>query len=211
MVNELRFGYTRTTFNFVNIDVNVPADGTGYKVNTGVTDPLAGGLPNINIGSFSTGLGTAANRPQYFTPNPFYDVQDSISILKGKRSFKFGGEVSHLEADANVYNVGRGAFNFDSLQTFFEGAPATGQILAGKPAIKNTWKMYSGYVQDDWRATPKLIINLGLRYEYVTPLKESSNLWGSFDPSSPTGMVQLWQTGRDPLWSAVFPYPSPLF
>jgi Carboxypeptidase regulatory-like domain/TonB dependent receptor len=203
-VNELRFGLSRTTFNFVNIDVNKPSNGTsaGYPINTGVTDPLVGGLPNINIGGFSTGLGTASNRPQYFTPNPFYDVQDSISVLKGKHSIKFGGEVAHMEADINVYNVGRGLFNFPTLQAFFQGAPATGQILAGKPAVKNTWMMYSGYVQDDWRVTPKLIINLGLRYEYVTPLKEATNLWGSFDPASATGMVQQGQAGYSTIWKA---------
>jgi Carboxypeptidase regulatory-like domain len=213
VVNELRFGLTRTTFNFVNIDVNVPADGKGYPINTGVTDPLVGGLPNINIGSFSTGLGTAANRPQYFTPNPFYDAQDSVSLLKGKHSFKFGGEIAFMEADTNVYNVGRGQFNFGTsaglcfagataLEDFFCGRPATGQVLAGKPALKNTWRMYSGYLQDDWRATPKLIINLGLRYEYVTPEKEASNLWGNFDPTSTTGMVQQGQAGHNTVWKA---------
>src|SRR5882672_9568212 len=204
LVNELRFGYTRTTFNFVNIVVNQVQNGSSKEglLNTGVTDPLTGGLPNINIGGFSTGLGTASNRPQYYSPNPFYDVQDSISILKGKHSFKFGGEFSHMEADANVYNTGRGLFNFPTLQTFFQGAPGNGLVLAGKPAIKNTWKMFAGYVQDDWRATPKLIINLGLRYEYVTPMKEANNLWGSFDPSSPTGMVQQGQSGHDTIWKA---------
>jgi hypothetical protein len=62
--------------------------------------------------------------------------------------------------------------------------------------------MYAGYVQDDWRMTPKLMINLGLRYEYVTPQKEASNLWGNFDPSSPTGMVQQGQAGHSTLWKA---------
>jgi hypothetical protein len=213
VVNELRVGSTRTTFNFVNIDVNKLANGTssGYLLNTGVTDALVGGLPNINIGSFSTGLGTAANRPQYFTPNPFYDGQDSISLLKGKHSFKFGGEIAFLEADSNVYNVGRGQFNFgtatglcfagaSALEDFFCGRPATGQVLSGKPALKNTWRMYAGFVQDDWRMTPKLMINLGLRYEYVTPEKEANNLWGSFDPA--LGMVQQGQPGYATLWKA---------
>ena len=45
-------------------------------------------------------MGTAFNRPQYFTPNPYYDFQDSVSILKGKHSIKIGGEFAHLEADA---------------------------------------------------------------------------------------------------------------
>jgi carboxypeptidase family protein len=205
VVNELRFGFSRTTFDFVNQDVNVTANGTGYPLNTGVTDPLVGGLPNINIGSFSTGLGTATNRPQYYSPNPFYDAQDSISLLKGKHSLKFGGEVAHLEADSNVYNYGRGLFNFPTLQSFFAGQPSNpggnvAQVLAGKPLNKLTWMMYGGYVQDDWRVSPKLIINAGLRYEYFTPMKEANNNWGTFDPASPFGMVQQGQAGYPTLW-----------
>ena len=189
VVNELRFGYTRTTFDFINIDVNKLANGTssGYMLNTGITNPLTGGLPNINIGSFMF-LGTATKRPQYFTPNPTYDVMDSISILRGKHSFKFGGEFAHMEADNDIYNQGRGQFNFPTLESFFEGSPASASVLAGNPAVKLTWMNTSGFLQDDWRVTPKLIINLGLRYEYLTPMKEANNLWGDFDPN--LGMIQ---------------------
>jgi hypothetical protein len=193
VVNEMRFGYTRTTFDFVNVDVGKLANGTssGYLLNTGVTDPLTGGLPNVNLApQFSgfNGLGTQTNRPQYFTPNPTYDFQDSISYLKGKHAIKFGGEFAHMEADNTIYNVGRGQFNFPSLQSFFAGTPSSAGLLAGNPAVKLTWMNTSGYIQDDWRVTPKLMINLGLRYEYFTPMKEANNLWGSFDPN--LGMVQ---------------------
>jgi len=113
LVNELRFGYTRTDFDFVNVDVGKPADGSGltggagYPINTGVTNPLAGGLPNIWISTFGapTGgpaLGTALNRPQYFSPNPVYNFTESISYLKGKHSLKFGGEYMHIEAESGV-------------------------------------------------------------------------------------------------------------
>ena len=114
VVNEVRFGYDRVTFDFVNIDVNTPA--STYGINTGITNPLAGGLPSIVITGFGNGgtpvLGTAFNRPQYFTPNPYWDIQDSVSVLKGKHSIKVGGEYTHLEADAQVFNNGRGRFNF---------------------------------------------------------------------------------------------------
>ena len=46
----------------------------------------------------------------------------------------------------------------------------------------------AGYVQDDWRITPKLILNFGLRYEYVSPIKDTNNNFGTFDPN--LGMVQ---------------------
>src|SRR4029077_9392059 len=41
-----------------------------------------------------------------------------------------------------------------------------------------------------WRIVPKLMLNLGLRYEYTSPLKEANGLFGNFDPNSPFGMVQ---------------------
>src|ERR1700730_31842 len=65
VVNEMRFGYDRITFNFINADVGTPA--TTYGLNTGITNPLAGGLPSVTIApSFGLGgtpvLGTAIGR-----------------------------------------------------------------------------------------------------------------------------------------------------
>ncbi len=44
---------------------------------------------------------------------------------------------------------------------------------------------FAGFVQDDWRVTPKVIVNLGLRYMYVTPMKDANNNFGNFDPTEP--------------------------
>jgi hypothetical protein len=212
VVNEARFGYDKATFDFVNIDVNSPA--SSYGVNTGVTNPLAGGLPSIVIQGFGNGgtpvVGTAFNRPQYFTPNPYWDVQDSVSLLRGKHSIKIGGEFAHVEADAAVFNNGRGRFNFfggqllggnsTSLEDYFAGALSGATLLSGQPLSKLTAFNYAGYVQDDWRVTPKLIVNLGIRYMMFTPFKDAFNNIGNFDPSSPTGMVQQGQPGFGSIW-----------
>jgi hypothetical protein len=211
VVNEARFGYDRTTFDFVNIDVNSPA--STYGINTGVTNTLAGGLPSIVITGFGNGgtpvVGTAFNRPQYFTPNPYWDVQDSVSLLKGKHSFKIGGEFAHVEADSEVFNNGRGRFNFfggqafpgsTSLEDFFAGAPSGATLLSGNPLAKLTAFDYAGFIQDDWRATQRVIVNLGLRYTIFTPFKDGNNNIGNFDPTSPSGMVQQGQPGYNTMW-----------
>ena len=223
VVNEARFGYDRTTFNFVNIDVNAAA--STYGVNTGVTNPLAGGLPSIVINGFGNGgtpvIGTAFNRPQYFTPNPYWVIQDSISVLKGKHSIKLGGEFAHLEADAQVFNNGRGRFNFlggatsnpafncpppatgscsTSLEDFFAGNLSNAVLLAGQPLSQLTARNYAFYLQDDWRVAPRLIVNVGLRYNFLTPMKDTFNNIGNFDPSSSTGMVQQGQPGFGTIW-----------
>ena len=202
LVNELRFGYDRISFSFINTDVGVTAN--SYGINSGVTNKLAGGLPSVTIApSFGLGgtpvLGTAFNRPQYFTPNPYFDIQDSVSVLKGKHSVKIGGEFAHLEADAQVFNNGRGRFDFPSLQGFFEGAPS-GTLLTGNPSSKLTAMNFAGYIQDDWRISPKMIINLGLRYTFLTPMKDANNDLGNFDPASATGLVQQGQAGYSTIW-----------
>lgn len=214
VVNEARFGYDKTTFDFVNIDVSSPA--STYGVNTGVTNPLAGGLPSIVIAGFGNGgtpvVGTAFNRPQYFTPNPYWDIQDSVSVLKGKHSIKIGGEFAHVEADAAVFNNGRGRFNFlggglgaalpnsTSLEDFFAGALSGATLLSGQPQAKWTAFDYAGFIQDDWRLSQRVILNLGLRYTVFTPFKDALGNMGNFDPSSPTGMVQQGQPGFSTVW-----------
>src|SRR5260370_15283932 len=111
----MRFSNSRVSFDFINSDVNTPA--STYGINTGITNPLAGGLPSITMAGFGNGgtpvIGTAFNRPQYFTPNPYYDFQDSVSYLKGKHAFKFGAEFTHMEADAQVFVNGPGRFDFN--------------------------------------------------------------------------------------------------
>ena len=214
VVNEARFGYDRVSFQFVNVDVNTPA--STYGVDTGVTNPLAGGLPSVVITGFGNGgtpvIGTAFNRPQYFTPNPYWDVQDSVSVQHGKHSIKIGGEFAHLEADAQVFNNGRGRFNFlgggigaalpnsSSLEDFFAGDLTNAVLLGGQPLSKLTAFDYAGYVQDDWRISPRVILNLGMRYNFITPMKDANNNIGNFDPSSPSGMVQQGQPGFGTIW-----------
>jgi len=77
------------------------------------------------------------------------------------------------------------------LEDFFAGNPFDGTQLVGNPNIKMTWRSIAAFVQNDWRVTPKFMLNLGLRYSYVSPIKEVQWLLGNFDPAR--GMVQQGQ------------------
>ena len=209
-VNELRFGYDRVSFNFTNVDITTPADGKGYPINTGITTP--GGLPTINVAGFANAgaqmLGTNFNRPQFNSPNPYFDIQDAVSYLRGKHAFKFGFEFAHLEGDIATYSDGRGFIDFfggqnlagasTSLEDFFAGTPSDAIRLVGDPHRTAHWNIPAGFVQDDWRVTPKLIVNLGLRYEYVSPMNMKNNAWATFDPA--LGLVQQGASTRPTLW-----------
>jgi hypothetical protein len=210
LVNEARFGYDRATNNFGLNDAKVLPDGSGltggngYPINTGVT--AVGGLPYINIQGFFN-LGSWRGRPDTQAPNPYWDLQDSVSYLRGKHAFKFGGEFAHIEAD-RVFGDYRGRFDFrgsktfsgsTNLEDFLAGNPARSAHYVGSGSRTLTWRSYAGFVQDDWRIVPKLMLNLGLRYEYRTPMKEINGLFGNFDPA--LGLVQQGQSSvGNTLW-----------
>jgi len=209
LVNEVRVSYNRMSLQFLTADITKFANGTDYPLNTGITS--VGGFPFVVITGFNA-LGTS-HRTE-LAPNPYYDLQDSVSYLRGRHTFKFGGEFTHIEADSNVHPT-QGRIFFKSGQTpgltdcsggvscpledFFAGIPARGLQLIGNPNIKMTWRSIAGFVQDDWRVTPKFMLNLGLRYSYVSPIKEVNGLLGNFDPAR--GMVQQGQPSvGDTLW-----------
>jgi hypothetical protein len=191
VVNEMRGGYNRYSVLTGSDDAALTS-----VVNTGSTVP---GFPDIDIKGFHE-LGTWHNRPGQNAPNPYYDLQDSLSLLRGKHTFRFGGEYAHIEADAYVPDYGRGQIGFASLTTLFEGIPSGGKTLLGSPRRRYLWKSFGAFVQDDYRMNEKLTVNLGLRYELKTPIREANNLWGNFDPTSPTGLVQQGQGGRSTIW-----------
>jgi hypothetical protein len=206
VVNEMRGGYNRYSVLTGSDDAKLTC-----VVNTGSVVP---GCPDIDVGGFHE-LGTWHNRPANNAPNPYYDLQDSLSVLRGKHTFKFGGEYAHIEADAYVPDFGRGQIGFAGGQTagladcggsscpledLFAGNPSDGKTLFGSPRRRMLWKSFAGFVQDDYRMNEKLTLNLGLRYELKTPIREANNQFGNFDSTSPTGMVQQGQGGRSTLW-----------
>jgi hypothetical protein len=214
LVNEARFGWDKVSFALLSDDNTKFANGTDYPLNTGITS--VGGFPTVTIGSFAP-LGAWRGRPLEFV-NPYYDYQDSVSYLAGKHTFKFGAEITHIETFVNIHDT-RGRIDFLGgatpgltdcksssgvpqscpLEDFFAGSPTRASQLVGATARDMTWMNYAGFVQDDWRITPKLIVNLGLRYSFVSPMKEINGLLGTFVPT--LGMVQQGQPSiGDTLW-----------
>ena len=202
LVNEARFGYNLFEFALAQSDAKLFANGKDYPLNTGIT--TAGGFPNVEIGSTFAPLGGWRGRPIDFE-NPASDFQDNISYLRGKHAFKFGGEFTHVHIDFNLHDT-RGRIQFRGnqvsrltdcggkscpLEDYFAGLPQRAFQLVGTTPRTINWTSTAGFAQDDWRIKPRLMLNLGLRYSYVSPLKEANNLFGTFDPA--LGLVQQGQ------------------
>ncbi|MGB9073348.1 MAG: TonB-dependent receptor [Terriglobales bacterium] len=209
-VNEARFGYNRLYQPTLPGDLNAPA--SSYGLNTGVSGPFTGGLPRIGFGGyFFPGLG-GFKWPKFQGPDTITQFIDHVSYTAGKHALKFGGEI-HRDAVTNAaFGNARGSITFlggntpdpnnpgsflntSQLEDFLAGAPFKVSVLTGDPKRKLSNWAYAAFVQDDWRVSHNLTINLGLRYEFNSIVKEAHNLLGNFDPSAPTGLIQAGQPG----------------
>lgn len=179
---------------------------TQYGVDSG---SLGCGIPSIIVSGFTGQVGYAQNRLQFDT-----DAQgaDSLSYTRGKHQFKFGTDVrlEHflgskvLDSQTGVTNFGAAGYaaftGATALEDFLAGVPSSEIIRDGSPVRNVTTDKIALFAQDDWRVVPRLILNLGLRWEDETPLRASGGLIGNFDPSAPSGMIQngqVWKNQSD--------------
>lgn len=194
VVNVARFGYILMNRGSLQIDSNLPP--TTYGINTGVT--IVGGFPIIRVAGFNQ-LGGSPGWPYRFGPDSVYQFVDYVSYLRGNHAFKFGGDIRRNYADPAQRGSAKGAINFrgggrafqgsTTLEDFLAGDPANATIQAGNPERHLLQWAYAASAQDDWRVTPKVTANLGLRYEYTTPMSEENHLLGGFDPK--VGLEQI--------------------
>jgi Carboxypeptidase regulatory-like domain/TonB dependent receptor len=204
LVNEARFGYNRLYQPTFTADHGKLA--STYGLDTGVTNPLYGGLPRINIANwyvFPQELG-GFNWPKIQGPDTRVQFIDHVSYTAGKHAVKVGGEIHRDAFSGAAYGGVRGRIKFgfcndtynNPLEDFFGGIPCSASQLVGDPTRHiHNWG-YAGFVQDDWRIAKNFTLNIGLRYELNTVIKEDHNLLGNFDPA--TGLQQVGQQIKSP-------------
>ena len=181
--------------------INLPAIGMDDLGSTFTTQgPKT--LPDISISGYFSAGGALAGP---VSDTDFYSLRDMVSITKGKHTLDFGGEVS-LEKDMVVGNLDNfGIFNFSSsaptttgnaLSDFITGQVSTMEQDTPYHGLISNW-YFAFYAQDNYRLTPRLTLNLGLRYDVQTSPVESSDLTATFIPgvqstkvpSAPLGML----------------------
>ena len=181
LVNDFRAGYNRISnalAPFVNTFLNSQY-GFGY------IPPLPGltGLPNITITGYSN-LGEAAFLPDSKGSDTF-QLTDSLIWNKGKHFVKVGGEYRWVRSRFNIDGNARGTFAFTSAFTgnafadYLLGDPNTATLTSDLIGDLR-YRYYGAYVNDDWKVTPKLTLNAGIRYEYESPPFERNDLQSNF-------------------------------
>jgi hypothetical protein len=193
LINEFRFGYNQiNSHRFqLNANTNVSQDLNFPGVPFG---PNLGGLPQIAINDGTTGIGSAGFLPAIESQNS-YVFTDNLTWIHGRHSAKFGTEIRNEKFTLFEPSAARGTLNFASDFTDNPASPNSGgeafaTFLLGIPdggTITNTHnvdyhrQIYAVYAQDDFRMTPRLTFNLGLRYELFTTIKAAGNQQANFD------------------------------
>jgi len=200
-VNEARFGYNRLYQPTFTADHNTNIQST-YGLDTGVTNPLYGGLPRISVFPFfifPQEFG-GFNWPKVQGPDTRQQFIDHVSYIRGRHALKFGGELHRDAFSGGAYGGTRGRLKFiggetlggnsNGMEDFFAGLPTNGTLLIGDPTRHiHNWG-FAGFLQDDWHISKNVTVNLGVRYELNTVIKEEHNLLGNFDPAK-GGLVQV--------------------
>src|SRR6266404_4033915 len=196
LVNEFRVGYNR--INSHRFQLNFNQDISGQLQFPGVPfTPINGGLPSISFADGTATIGSSGFLPSVEKQNS-YVFTDNLTWIKGRHALKFGGEIRVEQFTIFQPAASRGEMGFGSEFTDNPASPGTGgnafaTFLLGIPDFGDITSLhnvdyrrqiYAGYIQDDWKASDRLTLNLGLRYELFSTIKEHNNELATFDFSS---------------------------
>jgi hypothetical protein len=204
LVNEFRVGYNRVNSQRLqeNSDktseelLNYPGGFPGIP-----NVPNNGGLPQLTYSDVST-IGSPTFLPSHEVQNT-YSFLDNLTWVHGKHSYKFGTEIRGEGFTIFQPAAPRGTLDFGPILTdnpadLNSGGSGFASFLVGLSdggSINNLHNIYyhrptyAFYVQDDWKVTTRLTLNLGLRYEFFATIKEAHHLLGTFDLASDTMIV----------------------
>ena len=162
LVNEFRLGYNR---------FNQPIDVFGNQSFPGLDS-----FPNITVYETNALYGPDPNAPQ-FTIQNLYQLADNVTWTKGKHSFKFGFDGWSAISPSSFTQRSRGDYQWNYLSDYlFDNYPdVLAQRGLGNVVYYQNQQLLSFFANDNWKVTPNLTVNLGLRYEYLTvPLGENT-------------------------------------
>ena len=183
ITNNLHFNYNRSHSHLSNLSQNNENVAALAGINGVSQDPFNYGVPTLAFNNFQTVNDTGAS----LINNQTFSWSDSVIWRHGKHNIRLGGDFRRIYNAIRSAQNARGSFTFADSGTFagsssgydfanfLLGLPQQTSIQGGSETYnfrQNSWDLF---VQDDWRITGSLSLNLGLRYEYVSPFSEANN------------------------------------
>lgn len=196
-VNEFRFAVNR----FISKNIQTRANTTNVVQSLGIPGldtsiPLFWGIPFFQISGF-TNIGECNDCP-FVNWNTTFQVKDDFSWTRGKHQVKFGGEFRRLRYNQIGAVVPRGRFTFNGqysgvpMADFLLGVMSNSEGQVGAPIANFRNSYYAFYLQDSWKVTPKLTVNLGLRWEAEPPFLDKHDAIVNID--------YVWDNSLEPIF-----------
>ena len=176
--NELRFGY--------NLHRNLTSPLEPVKDSeVGITRANADVLPGLGLIRIAPAAGgVIIGTPTNINPAaPWVGTfADTLSVTRGRHTMRTGGEFRFNEVDFNSNQFSRGQVDFSTFSNFLIGASLVSTLGNGIGDRKQRATDYNFFIQDDWKTSRRLTLNLGLRYELDLPPYDTRGRISTFDP-----------------------------
>jgi hypothetical protein len=170
------------------------------------SDPFDWGAPNLSFSS----IGSVRDISPSLSNNRTIGIGDTIVKTIGRQTIRFGGDLRSIRFDSRTDANARGSFVFSGLYSgsdfadFLLGLPQQASTQFG-PGLES-FRQHTAdlFLQDDWRATDRVTLNVGLRYEYYSPVSEASNQLVTLDAAPGfTAVTPVFAGGTGPYSGAL--------
>ncbi len=192
LANEFRAGFSRN-YSYARQDPFGLNHTSDYVPGVPQNPAVDGGVSQITFTNF-TFIGSPDFLPKSQVPQQAQWI-DNLSLTRGRHALKFGVDLRTPMRNIFQDEPGtRGSLTFDKTFTGFTYADALlGYVKSAQLTnvffVDQRLRMFSGFVQDDFKVTSRFTLNLGLRYDFATPALEGQNRMANFDPSGSGSLV----------------------
>src|SRR6185437_2290020 len=187
LLNEAAFNYNGNRIHIIPQGlVAAPSAFTFNRLFTGPNN--LDRIPGINLGK-STGANYTANSNPWFNKADDFQFRDDVSWTKGAHQIKVGASWAIYKKGQDAFSTTQGSFTFNGGFTGNDFADYLLGLASGYSEngtqIHGQWNndSYGAYIQDNWRATHRLTLNLGLRWDGMPHTFEANNLSSNFYPN----------------------------
>jgi hypothetical protein len=148
-------------------------------------------FPNILINSLNLAIGPGSNLPQNGRDDS-YQIYDSLTLIKGQHTFKFGGDYRRSLTSSNFLPRARGDYGYTTFDAFIQDLRPDLYNIRGVGSgsfASNNHRIFA-FGQDDWKIRPNLTLNLGLRYELQGNYRDIA-LQTTASPANVPGVIEF--------------------